>query len=510
MANRVRVLFATPEAHPLAKTGGLGDVGGALPQALESVGVDVHILLPAYPGLIENAGAQPVGVPFPVLPDAAPVRLWAGALPGNNTPVYLVDCPSLYHRSSGPYLDADGRDWPDNWLRFAVFSRVAALIGQGKGPTGWVPQIVHCNDWQTGLAPAYLTQAEGSRAKTVMTVHNMAFQGNFPAQLTDAVGLGPAAYDVEGAEFYGQISFLKAGLYYADHITTVSPTYAREIQTPEFGGGMQGLLTARKDRLTGILNGIDTELWDPNADRHLTVHYSRDNMAGKTANKLALQKRLGLAPRRELPLLGMVSRLTYQKGVDLVLEVAEALVAQPLQLAVLGTGDKSCEMRLRQLAADYPDRIGIVTAYDEALAHLIEAGSDIFLMPSRFEPCGLNQMYSMRYGTPPVVRLTGGLADSVVDTTPASLQSGTATGFVFDRARESELLASVLRALIVFRDRKAWRKLQANGMAHDFSWQASARRYQELYLSMLGSRTEAQSTREAPTELTPATGKAAS
>lgn len=491
MADPLRVLFATPEAHPLAKTGGLGDVGGSLPRALRTLGVDVRILLPAYPGVAERSAARPVGTPLTVLPDADPVQIHAGTLPGSDTPVYLLDCPSLYHRGNGPYGDRDGRDWPDNWLRFAVLSRVAALFGQGSDLTGWAPQIVHCNDWQTALTPAYLYQWEGPRACAILSVHNMAFQGNFPPQLMKPLQLRESVFAVEGLEFYGQVSYLKAGLYYADHLVTVSPTYAREIQTPEFGCGMQGLLSARKDRLTGILNGADTDLWDPGTDSHLTAHYSRGDLAGKASNKLTLQERMGLPPRADVPLMGMVSRLTYQKGVDVVLDLADTLMKEPLQLAVLGTGEKAYEARLEKLAAEHPDQIGVVLGYDEALAHLVEAGSDIFLMPSRFEPCGLNQMYSMRYGTPPVVRRTGGLADSVVDATPPALADRTATGFVFDGANDAELLACVLRALDLFQDRKAWRKLQSNGMARDFSWKASAKHYRDLYLSLCkGVRTE--------------------
>jgi starch synthase len=485
----LRVLFVTPEAHPLATTGGLGDVGGALPSALRALGMDVRILLPAYPGVVERSDAGPLGEPFQVLPDAVPIQLCSGTLPGSGTPVYLLDCPELYHRQNGPYVDADGRDWPDNWLRFAVLSRVAALFDRDRVPAGWNPDIVHCNDWQTALAPAYLANTEGTRARTVLGVHNIAFQGNFPARLMSAIGLPQDLFSVDGVEFYGQLSYLKAGLRYADHIIAVSPTYAREIQTPEFGLGMQGLLVARRGALSGILNGVDTDLWNPETDQHLPAHYGVRRMEGKAANKHALQERMGLSPKADVPLLGMVGRLTHQKGVDLVLEIAEALVKQSLQLAILGTGEKTYQGGVARLATEHPGQVGAVIDYDEALAHLVEAGSDIFLMPSRYEPCGLNQMYSMLYGTPPVVRRTGGLADSVVDAMPSSLANGTATGFVFDAPEGPELLACVLRALRLFRDRKAWSRLQRNGMRRDFSWKTSAQHYRDLYRLLAGRET---------------------
>jgi len=487
VSNSLGVLFVTPEAHPLVKTGGLGDVGGGLPPALQSIGVDARLLLPAYPGLIEASRAEPVGPPFPVLPQLqmGPVRLFRGLLPRDHTPAYLVGCPLLYERGGGPYVDESGKDWPDNALRFGLLSRVAALFGTGKGLTDWRPHIIHCNDWQTGLIPAYLAQAAGNRVRTVLTIHNMAFQGNFPPELIPELDLPWSMYKPDGIEFYGRLSFLKAGLFYADHLTTVSPTYAAEIQTSEFGYGMEGLLATRKNRLTGILNGVDNIGWNPETDAHLPAHYSSGDFAGKAANKRALQERLGLPVEPDTPVLGIVSRLTYQKGTDLVLDIAGELLKQPLQLVVLGTGQKIYESRLRQLAVAHPSRVGIAIGYDEGLAHLVEAGADIFLMPSRFEPCGLNQMYSMLYGTPPVVHAVGGLADSVVDATPASLADGTATGFLFHGANPAEVLAVVMRALLLYGNGQAWHKLQVNGMKRDFSWKCSARKYLEIYQTLL-------------------------
>lgn len=480
-----RVLFASPEAHPLIKTGGLGDVSGALPAALRRAGVDARLLLPAYPGVLERIDAQPVGEPRVFLPAVEPARLFQGRMPEDTTPVYALSCPALYERDGSPYVDPEGEDWPDNLHRFALLSRVAAELGGAAGLAGWRADIVHSNDWQTGLAPAYLSYQPEVHARSVFSVHNLAFQGTFARAALAELDLPPESFSIHGLELYGQVSFLKAGLYYADHLTTVSPTYAREIQTPELGYRLEGLIASRREVLTGILNGIDVALWDPEHDPHLPAHYSARNILGKSADKRALRERLGLAQDSEVPVVGMVSRLTWQKGIDLVLEVADRLLEEPVQLAMLGSGDQKLEARLRRLAADHPGRVGLQVGYDEPLAHLIEAGSDLFLMPSRFEPCGLNQMYSMRYGTPPVVRATGGLADSVVDATPATLAAHEATGFVFQGANAEELYAGLLRALVLFGNKKAWWRLQLAGMQRDFSWDRSAREYLEVYRRVL-------------------------
>lgn len=484
MPAELRILFVTSEAHPLVKTGGLGDVGGALPPALRALGVDIRLMLPAYPGLIEQTQAKPLGSPLQALSSMLPVQLFQGVLPDTDTPVYLVDSPVLYHRN-GPYVDENGKDWPDNLLRFGVFSRTAALFGSDGQVFGWTPQLIHCNDWQTGLTPAYLSVNSGRTAGSLLSIHNMAFQGNFPPLFLSQLELPKSSYSADGVEFHGQISFLKAGIYYADHISTVSPTYAREIQTAEFGYGLEGLLARRSGELTGILNGVDTTEWDPANDSLLPVRYARNRLSGKAVNKRALRERFGLDASENVPIVGIVSRLTKQKGIDLTLSVAERLLAEPMQLVVLGSGEKSFESQLMQLVSNLPGKVGVHIGYDEELAHLVEAGSDIFLMPSRFEPCGLNQMYSMLYGTPPVVRNTGGLADSVVDTTPSTLANDTATGFVFNGANSDELLACVLRALLLFDNKKAWRRLQISGMKRDFGWNRSAEQYLSLYQKLI-------------------------
>ncbi|MCP4041823.1 MAG: glycogen synthase GlgA, partial [Gammaproteobacteria bacterium] len=395
----------------------------------------------------------------------------------------------------GPYGDEMGHDWPDNALRFGLFSRVAARFGGAKNTTGWSPNIIHCNDWQTGLVPAYLAHSRNRRPATVFSIHNLAFQGCFSAELVPYLDLPKSSFSIDGVEFHDKLSFLKAGLFYADHLTTVSPTYAHEIRTAEFGYGMEGLLSIRFAQLTGILNGVDTGHWDPATDPLLPCNYSRNDLGGKSACKAALQKQLGLKNDPDIPVLGLVSRLTWQKGIDLLLGISGELDRQPLQLAILGSGDKTYETQLRQLAMDAPGRVEVHVGYNEALAHLVEAGSDIFLMPSRFEPCGLNQMYSLRYGTLPLVRRTGGLADSVIDATPRTIDDGTATGFVFEGPNYAELQACILRSLLLYRQKTTWRQLQLNGMRQDFSWHHSARQYMELYRTLIEKNGHAPSTK---------------
>ena len=484
MRGQPRVLFVTPEAFPLIKSGGLGDVSGALPPALRSLGADVRILLPGYPAVLEGVPLRRVGKPIQHFSGQDPVQLLRGRMPDGETPLFVVDCPALFHRPGTPYQDANGRDWPDNVWRFAALARTALLLSTGQGPLRWTPDIVHCNDWPCGLAPAYMAYA-GSKARSLMSVHNLAFSGSFAEEFVSAVGLPLSSYQIEGVEFYQTFSFLKAGLHYADALSTVSPGYAREIQTPDFGGGFHGLLAARQKALTGILNGIDTALWDPATDPHLEKNYGIDTLENKPANTKALRKRLDMSASTETPLLGMVSRLTQQKGVDLLPPMMQELADTPVQLVVLGTGEHGIEENLRKLQDAFPKRVRVIIGYDETLAHQIEAGADLFLMPSRFEPCGLSQMYSMRYGTPPVVRATGGLADSVVDTGPETLRNASATGFCFADASGKSLTKCVRRGLAARKKKKTWRQIQRAGMARDFSWRSSAGAYMDLYRRLL-------------------------
>lgn len=495
----LRVLFAASELAPWVKTGGLGDVASALPAALRRIGLDVRVLLPLYPALRQAlAGLDPVAELQHLGGELPAARLLAAHTPGpEGVPLLLLDCPALFERPGNPYLDGNGHDWPDNALRFGLLSRVAALLGSADCPIAWQPQVIHCNDWQTALAASHLHYDERPHAATLLTIHNLSFQGCYGAHLLGALGLPSHAWTMEGVEYYGQLSFLKGGLQHADWINTVSPGYAQEIQTPEGGMGLDGLLRWRSARLSGILNGIDTAHWNPASDPHLAAPYDMDALDGKARNKRALQRRHGLAEsgsgssgkrskRNDLPLLGVISRLTEQKGLDLLPPLAAAIAALPAQLVVLGSGEHELETAFRAMARQYPDQFAVTIGYDEPLAHQIEAGADIFLMPSRFEPCGLNQMYSLRYGTPPLVRRTGGLADTVVDCTPATLADGSANGFVFEQATAGSLFAALQRAVATWQRPDDWKPLQRNGMAHDWSWNAPAQRYAEIYFRLCG------------------------
>jgi len=488
-SNAVRVLFATSEIGPWVKTGGLGDVSAALPAALRRAGVDVRVLVPRYPALGQAFPDAPVVAELPGLGGTLPPSRLRQAVAPDGTPLLLLDCPALYDRPGNPYLGSDGRDQHDNAIRFGLLSRVAALLGSNS-PLPWQAQVIHCNDWQTALAPSYLNYQARSvtRAATLVGIHNLAFQGLFGRHMLAELGLPPQAWAIDGVEFHGQLSFLKGGLQHADWITTVSPNYAREIQGDAEGMGLAGLLRWRSDRLTGILNGIDEDVWNPGSDSYLAACYDADHLQRKAANKTALQQQLGLDQRDDLPLLGIVSRLTWQKGIDLIPLLETELAGLPVQLAVLGSGEAQLEQALNGMSARNAGQVAVRIGFDEALAHRIEAGADIFLMPSRFEPCGLNQMYSMRYGTPPIVRDTGGLADSVADCDPASLEKGkakAANGFVFRDASAEALLASVRRAAAGWRKPALWRQLQRNGMLHDWGWAKPASGYAELYRKLV-------------------------
>jgi len=478
--NALRVLYVVSECAPWVKTGGLGDVAAALPVALQRSGVDVRVLLPAYPQVLASAGkTRVVG-----RTDEGTIR---EAILPSGVPALLLDAPPLFGREGGPYQDPQGRDWSDNAQRFGALSRTAARLATHDTPLSFRPQVLHCNDWQTSLAPAWLWFDARSSAATVVTVHNLAFQGLFPSTAVAQIGLPRDSYQPDGVEFYGQLSFLKAGLYYADAITTVSPAYAGEIQQQALGFGLDGLLAARRAALHGIVNGIDTAVWDPATDPLIAARYDQNHLGQKARNKAALQKRMGLRVDPRIPLLGLIGRLTDQKGIDLVVAAAEHLLEFPVQLAVLGSGERHHEQALRTLAAAHPGAIAVNVGFDEALAHLIEAGADLFLMPSRFEPCGLNQMYSQHYGTPPVAHATGGLRDTITDYAGPET-GGTASGFLFYEATTEALVAAIARALTVYRDRAVWKRMRRNGMARDFSWTTSAQRYIDLYRSVVAAK----------------------
>ena len=481
----MRILFVSSEVFPLAKTGGLADVSASLPRALQALGHQVSVLMPAYRGVL--ATAQPLGVKLLHTTDidGHGVRLFESRLPGSRNRLWLVDCPALFDRAGNPYHDAQGAPWPDNAARFMLLCRTAALLAYDAFGLGWQPEVVHCNDWQTGLVPLLL-HAKRPRPALVFTIHNLAYQGLFPVEQFRGLGLPSRYWHPDALEFHGQLSFIKGGIVYADRVTTVSPTYASEIQTPTFGCGLEGLLRHRAGVLSGIINGIDTRVWNPLRDPALAVPFAATTLPRKRANKISLQAELGLEPDPQNPLLGFIGRLAEQKGVDLLVDALPALLAQGAQAVLLGSGEARYEQSLAALAAAHPGRVALRIGYDEGVAHRIEAASDMFLMPSRFEPCGLNQMYSLRYGTIPVVHGVGGLADTVVDATPDTLLSGLATGFVFHEASAAALLECALRAISLRRDQpEEWSRMQVRGMRRDFSWRASARAYESLYADAL-------------------------
>ena len=483
----LRVLFATSEIAPWVKTGGLGDVASALPAALAAQGHGVRVLVPGYPALLaafpDRMRIASIGhIAGAMLPaDLSSVRL------DNGVTLLLLECPGYYERLGGPYQDRTGQDWPDNVLRFGLLSKAAALLASTASPLDWRPQVLHCNDWQTALAPAYLHYRLQPVAASVVTIHNLAFRGLFPHAAIASLDLPPESFVIDGVEFHGHLSFLKAGLQFGDRITTVSPTYAREICEHIHGFGLDGLLRHRHTVLSGILNGVDPVEWNPATDTLIDRNYNLDTLDVKATNKAGLRKRLGLLADASAPVLGMVSRMTHQKGCDLVIAAAEPLLEQGAQFAVLGSGESLMEEAWRKLAERHPGAVGVRIGFDDSLAHMVEAGSDVFLMPSRFEPCGLNQMYSLAYGTPPVVRATGGLADTVVDLTGPTRKDGSANGFTFRDATAPALLQSVQRAIDAWRDAPLWREIQRNGMARDFSWRHAVQPYVDLYRQLTGA-----------------------
>tara|TARA_R110001599_G_scaffold353881_1_gene602071 strand:- start:56138 stop:57583 length:1446 start_codon:yes stop_codon:yes gene_type:complete len=475
-----RLLFVASEAYPLIKTGGLADVAGSLPEVLRQQGMDVRLLLPGYQPVLDTLESAAPMAEFEVA--GTQVGLVSTRLPATELEVWLLVHPLFSERPGNPYHDPEGHPWPDNADRFLLLSRVAAAIATGHAGLAWKPDVLHCNDWHTGPAIA-LTHLSEQRPRTVFTIHSLAHMGLFDRATFNRLGLPEHFWHDSALEYYGQCSFIKGGLVYADYITTVSPTYAREICEPPGGMGLEGLLCQRREQLVGILNGIDNTVWNPATDPYLERCYGAETLADKALNKRSLQAALGLELREDCPLVGIVGRLVEQKGLELILPVLNEILASPVQIAVLGTGDPVYERALKAVAAANPGNMAVVLAYDESLAHKIEAGADIFLMPSLFEPCGLNQLYSLRYGTLPLVRQVGGLADTVVDCSAQTLAAGTATGFVFQRLEPSELLACLSRATSLWYDKEAWRQLQLTAMDQDFSWQKSAQRYQELYHS---------------------------
>ncbi len=479
----MRILHVASEIYPLVKTGGLADVVAALPPALIRRGLDTRILLPGLPGILEGMiGLKPVCKIGPVF-GAALVTLLKGRLPDSGVPAYVIDAPFLYRREGNPYVGPDGQDWIDNHRRFALLGWTAAHIAAGELDADWIPDVVHAHDWHAGLTPAYMAQNPALKTPTVFTIHNLAFRGIFPMDCSSDLGLPMRKLTPLGIEFHGKISFMKAGLIYSNKITTVSPTYAREIKTPEFGCGLEGVLRDRGSDLSGILNGVDYSVWNPE-DPFIAKPYNADNPKGKKACKQALQTELGLAKNGQGPLFAVVSRLTSQKGMDLLLAALPELLRDGAQLAVLGTGDGDLEAGFRYAAAANPENVAVFIGYDEEMSHRFIAGADVLLVPSRFEPCGLTQLYALRYGTLPLVRRVGGLADTVVDATPEAIQADRATGFVFDDAARHALGARISEACALYAQDAAWKQIQHRGMVQDFSWDDSAAHYEELYRNL--------------------------
>jgi starch synthase len=478
-----KVLFAASEAHPLIKTGGLGDVAGTLPVELAHLGWEVGIILPAYPACrthLKNL-TKVTSLRIPSVPGL--LHILRGQLPEGPNPVWLVDSPVHFDRPGNPYLGENGQDWPDNAARFATFCRAITTFANHP-ELNWQPDIIHCNDWQTGLVPPLLAPIK-NRPATLFTIHNLAYQGVFPRQQFEALDLPSHLWSPSALEFYDQFSFIKGGIIFADWLTTVSPTYAQEILTPEFGCGLDGVLRKRSDHLTGILNGADYQRWDPTHDSFIENYYGKTSWHHKALNKLALQRRYGLSEDKTIPLLGFIGRLVEQKGIDLIIDILPELFSEKIQVVFLGEGNEGCQSTLQKLAKRYPQQMGLFIGYDEQLAHVVQAGADIFLMPSRFEPCGLTQIYALRYGTVPIVHGTGGLSDTIVDATEENFRQGLATGFVFKESAPSALLATIQRALVFYAQRSQWRKLALAGMEQDFSWQASAKTYLGLYHQIL-------------------------
>ena len=480
MSIPLKLLSVASELYPLIKTGGLADVAGALPGALVDHGVATRTLIPGYPAVLSRLGKTKVVRRYDALFGAAATLLSANI---DELDLLVLDAPDFFAREGGPYGDAAGREWPDNWRRFAALSRVGADVA-ADGVKGWRPDIVHVHDWQAALTAAYMRFGPAHGVPKVVTIHNLAFQGRYGAEIFGALGFPPEAWGVDGVEYYQGVGYLKAGLVSADAITTVSPSYAQEIRSPVHGMGLDGLINGRIERLHGILNGVDTDVWNPADDALIARRYSARALAGRAANRRALESRFGLDPD-DAPLFIIVSRLTWQKGMDLMIDTIDHLVGLGGKLAVLGSGDHVLEGAFLGAADRHRGRIGVQIGYDEPLSHLMQAGGDAILIPSRFEPCGLTQLYALRYGCVPVVARVGGLADTVIDANEAALAAGAATGIVFPPSDALALHGAIGRAVRLHGDRTQWQAMQRAGMRADVSWDRSAARYAALYRTLL-------------------------
>ncbi len=474
----MQVLSVASEVYPLIKTGGLADVAGALPATLAKQGVTMRTLMPGYPAVMAALEKPASFHSFAKLMGGT-ATLLVGKAQGLD--VFVLDAPHLFDRKGNPYLGPDGKDWPDNAQRFAALSQVAAQLARGE-LGNYKADVLHLHDWQSALAAVYVKYNGGP--KSVMTVHNIAFKGEFPAAYFNILDLPPQAFAIDGVEFYGNLSFLKGGLACANAITTVSPTYASEICTADYGMGLEGLLQSRRASLSGIVNGIDIDVWNPATDKALAANYSAADISNRISNKRAIEKRFNLEPGDGI-IHGVVSRLTWQKGLDIFASLLDWLVGTGARLALIGTGEAAIEAAVMDAAAKHPGRIGVITAYDEALSHLVQGGCDTMLVPSRFEPCGLTQLYGLRYGCVPVVARTGGLADTVIDANDAALGAGVATGLQFSPVDRYSLQNALSRAATLYNNKAAWKNMQARGMNSDVSWDRSAAAYAELYKGLV-------------------------
>ena len=472
----MKVLSIVSEVFPLIKTGGLADVAGALPKALETLGIDVTTLVPGYPQVIKRLqNRRPVGSLGDVLGFEA--KISQAELDGLD--LLVLEIPDLFIRGGGPYIGADGTDHPDNWLRFAALSLAGARIALGHLPP-YHADIVHAHDWQSALAPVYLRHLFHSSMPVVFTIHNLAFQGQFPAEIGPRLGLPSSALGFECLEYYGGVGYLKGALVCSDVVTTVSPTYAREILSTDLGMGLDGVIQGRRAALYGIVNGIDADVWNPATDPLIPRRYDARSLARRQANRQAVLDRVGLSDMGG-PVFAALTRLTWQKGADMFPEAAEEIVSHGGQLVICGQGDPAIEAALRDCVARYPDHVGVHIGYTEALAHLIVSGCDVLMQPSRFEPCGLTQLYAMRYGAVPLVGRTGGLAETIIDANDAAVARSVATGFQFHPIEPFGLRAAIRRACDAYHDREGWASLQRQAMKADFSWDRSAAQYAQLF-----------------------------
>ena len=477
-----KVLSVASEVFPLVKTGGLADVTGALPAAVAPHDVAITTLVPGYPAVRAALGEARVLHRYDNLLGVE-AQLLESRL--GSFPLLVLDAPALFQRSGGLYGDAHGVDWADNWRRFAALGRTAADLASGL-LSDRSYDILHAHDWQAAMGAAYLRYSPltAVHAASVVTIHNIAFQGRFNRAIFDFLDLPPHAYSIDGVEYYGGVGFLKAGLFNADAITTVSPTYAREIRMPEFGMGLQGLITTREDSVSGIVNGIDPAIWNPKTDTDLVKRYTAATLDDRKANKKAIEAGFNLSPG-DGPLFTVVSRITWQKGMDILAGQLDALVAAGGRLALLGAGDATLEAQYRAAAARHPGRIGVAIGYNEKVSHLLQGGADAILIPSRFEPCGLTQLYGLTYGCVPVASRTGGLADTIIDANDAAVTAGAATGILFDGVTAEHIRDAITRTIALYEQSSVWRGLQRQGMKGDFSWQRSGARYAALYRGLL-------------------------